>query len=300
MHRTPYPILDANSHSKLLKSIFGAQAAGQCWLFRQHYSLPVSSHALFANPNDTEQGTVLICCNSELHAMQSSGNIKMLLAIPVFMPGTIWVVFVVCCYALGVGLLVLEVLASSMKNCVHVPVCGGCNTLCLRGIENSQHTGTSSGNRTRHNRPGKPHRAEVRCYVYTIVCQWKVCVIIVSVGSPWLPTTLSRARPASARHNELRDLLAGVLQEVLPDVEVEPRLLPLHGEDMSAVSADCQPEALLDIRARGLWSRQQHLLWCIKGSLTLGRPCCLVRKTLATSEHMKEWRRRVMVPESTR
>ena len=38
----------------------------------------------------------------------------------------------------------------------------------------------------------------------------------------------------SARHNELRDLLAGVLQEVRPDVEIEPSLLPLHGEDISA------------------------------------------------------------------
>ena len=54
----------------------------------------------------------------------------------------------------------------------------------------------------------------------------------------------------SAHHN-------GVLQEVLPDVEIEPRLLPQHGEDISAASANRQPEARLDIRARGFWSRQQ-------------------------------------------
>ena len=94
----------------------------------------------------------------------------------------------------------------------------------------------------------------------------------------------------SARHNELRDLLAGVLQEVLPDVEVEPHLLPLHGEDISAVSANRQPEARLDIRARGFWSRQQDAYFDVRvtdlGPSLLSRPEILSH--LRTHERMKK------------
>eukprot|EP00117_Sycon_ciliatum_P026069 scpid64989/ scgid21484/ len=61
----------------------------------------------------------------------------------------------------------------------------------------------------------------------------------------------------SAHHN-------GVLQEVLPDVEIEPRLLPLQGGDICAASANRQPEARLDIRARGFWSRQQDAYFDVR------------------------------------
>ncbi len=56
-----------------------------------------------------------------------------------------------------------------------------------------------------------------------------------------------------ARHNELRDLTAGLLDEVCHDVEIEPRLQPLSGEAFVHRSAIRDAEARLDIKARGLW-----------------------------------------------
>ena len=55
------------------------------------------------------------------------------------------------------------------------------------------------------------------------------------------------------RHNETRDLIAGLLSEVCTDVSKEPRLQPLSGERLPT-SANVDDEARLDIRARGFWS----------------------------------------------
>ena len=58
------------------------------------------------------------------------------------------------------------------------------------------------------------------------------------------------------RHNALRDLLADAMGAALPDVRIEPPLLPLEGESLSGASANRRDEARLDICARGSWSRQ--------------------------------------------
>ena len=50
------------------------------------------------------------------------------------------------------------------------------------------------------------------------------------------------------RHNELRDLTA------CRNVATEPRLQPLSGESMTAITTD---DARLDIRTRGFWSVAQ-------------------------------------------
>ena len=53
--------------------------------------------------------------------------------------------------------------------------------------------------------------------------------------------------------NEIRDLTASLMREVCTDVEVEPRLQPLSGEDFVHSSANRDPEeARLDVKARGL------------------------------------------------
>ena len=57
------------------------------------------------------------------------------------------------------------------------------------------------------------------------------------------------------RHNDLRDTLASVFQEVSSDVAVEPRLQPLNGEIFPR-SANKEDEARLDIRARGFWDSE--------------------------------------------
>ena len=58
--------------------------------------------------------------------------------------------------------------------------------------------------------------------------------------------------------------------EVVCDVETEPPLAPLQGEAVSGNTAD---GARVDVRARGLWSRQQNA-FLIFGLLTQGHLYC--------------------------
>ena len=55
------------------------------------------------------------------------------------------------------------------------------------------------------------------------------------------------------RHNEIRDLTAGLLKEVCNDVEIEPRLQPLSNEELTLATANRDPEARLNIKAQGIW-----------------------------------------------
>ena len=55
------------------------------------------------------------------------------------------------------------------------------------------------------------------------------------------------------RHNEIRDILATAMSEVCVDVVKEPALQPLSGETFQRSSTSCDPNARLDIRARGFW-----------------------------------------------
>ena len=70
----------------------------------------------------------------------------------------------------------------------------------------------------------------------------------------------------SARHNELRDLLAAALREVVSDVELEPRLLPLTDESLPFRTCNRDAEARVDIRARGFWTRQQEAFFDVRVS----------------------------------
>ena len=57
----------------------------------------------------------------------------------------------------------------------------------------------------------------------------------------------------SLRHNEVRDLLAGLMSEVCKDVTTEPQLEPLSGETFRCNSTTTDDQARVDIRARGFW-----------------------------------------------
>ena len=67
-----------------------------------------------------------------------------------------------------------------------------------------------------------------------------------------------------ARHNEIRNIVAEVLREVVTDVEVEPCLIPCDGEDIPFRTANRSAEARLDIRARGFWTRQQDAFFDVR------------------------------------
>ncbi len=58
------------------------------------------------------------------------------------------------------------------------------------------------------------------------------------------------------RHNELRDLEAELLNIVCNDVQVEPVLQDISGEELNGGSSRA-PDARLDIRARGFWECQR-------------------------------------------
>lgn len=69
----------------------------------------------------------------------------------------------------------------------------------------------------------------------------------------------------TARHNEIRDLVADIIREAgISDVEIEPRLLPCEGEHLAGRTVNRSPEARLDVRARGFWSRQQDAFFDVR------------------------------------
>ncbi|KXJ05718.1 hypothetical protein AC249_AIPGENE25944 [Exaiptasia diaphana] len=65
------------------------------------------------------------------------------------------------------------------------------------------------------------------------------------------------------RHNELRDLEADLLSMVCNDVEIEPQLQEVTGEQLSSGS-NMAKEARLDIHARGFWGKQQSAFFDIR------------------------------------
>ena len=68
----------------------------------------------------------------------------------------------------------------------------------------------------------------------------------------------------SARHNEIRDVLAEVMRSVVHDVELEPTLLPYEGEDLDGRGPNRSQAACVDIRAHGFWTRQQDAFFDVR------------------------------------
>ena len=58
------------------------------------------------------------------------------------------------------------------------------------------------------------------------------------------------------RHKEIRDLQAELLDMVCYDVQVEPALQPITGEEL-ARGTNQAPDARLDVHCRGFWERQR-------------------------------------------
>ena len=59
------------------------------------------------------------------------------------------------------------------------------------------------------------------------------------------------------RHNDLRDIRAGLFSRVCSDVATELPLQPLNGEAITPKSANQQDDARVDIHARSFWGRRQ-------------------------------------------
>ena len=58
------------------------------------------------------------------------------------------------------------------------------------------------------------------------------------------------------RHIEIRDLEAEMLSMLFTDLEIEPVLQEINGEELNRGESKV-PDARLDVHARGFWDRQQ-------------------------------------------
>ena len=63
------------------------------------------------------------------------------------------------------------------------------------------------------------------------------------------------------RHNTIRDFEANLLRKVYTDVETEPCLQPVNGEQVVGLTGD---EARPDVRARGVWRNGQNAYFDIR------------------------------------
>ena len=86
--------------------------------------------------------------------------------------------------------------------------------------------------------------------------QWMISLPHVPAGKFLRLTTLLFA-------NELRDLEAQPLNTVCSDVETEPVLLDISGEQLSRGSNKAQ-DARLDIHARGFWEHQRSVFFDVR------------------------------------
>ena len=55
------------------------------------------------------------------------------------------------------------------------------------------------------------------------------------------------------RHNEIRDTIVNLMNEVCINVETEQKLQPLQGESYVNISTTTEDEDWLDIKTNGLW-----------------------------------------------
>ena len=65
------------------------------------------------------------------------------------------------------------------------------------------------------------------------------------------------------KHDEVRDLLASLLQDVCHDVEIEPHLQTLTREILRS-SINSSDEARLDVSAQGFWQRGQRAFFDVR------------------------------------
>ena len=64
------------------------------------------------------------------------------------------------------------------------------------------------------------------------------------------------------RHDGVRDVIAKIVNEVAYDVQTEPALQPLTGENLDSSNDD--EEARLDIAARGFWQRGEKAFFDVR------------------------------------
>ena len=87
------------------------------------------------------------------------------------------------------------------------------------------------------------------------------------------------------RHNEIRDITAGLLTEICHNVATEPLLQPLTNESFAHRSANTEPNARLDIRARGFWNTGQDAFFDVRVFYPNASSNCSMTTTAAYCKH---------------
>ena len=70
---------------------------------------------------------------------------------------------------------------------------------------------------------------------------------------------------ATIRHNKKWDLIVKVLSEVSNNTKIEPKLLPLCGENWGNRTANRSNEVRLDVETHGFWERGEEAFFWFKG-----------------------------------
>ena len=153
----------------------------------------------------------------------------------------------------------LEELASNM------------NEQCKRNIEIIRETGSSNWLSV----------VPIKEYTYTLNKQqfWDSLRLRYHWPIPGLPTmcpcgekfnvqhalSCKKGGFITLRHNEVRDITATLLSEVCKDVEVQPSLIKLQGEEQRLINtAKTQDDVRLDFCGRGIWIRGQRAFFDVR------------------------------------
>ena len=97
-------------------------------------------------------------------------------------------------------------------------------------------------------------------YINIIIIITTIIIITIAVGHAMI---CQRGGLVIQRHNETRDLQAELLDMVCYDVQVEPALQPITGEEL-ARGTNQAPAARLDVHCRGFWERQRAAFFDIR------------------------------------
>ena len=89
-------------------------------------------------------------------------------------------------------------------------------------------------------------------------------------------------------HNNVRDFEANLMKKVYSDVELEPQLQAIHGEQIDGLAGD---NARPDIRARGVWRHGQNAYFDVRITNTNAQSQCHLTPKRILEKHEKEKKR---------
>ena len=93
------------------------------------------------------------------------------------------------------------------------------------------------------------------------------------------------------RHDNIRDFLAGLLDIVQNDVQIEPPLQHLHTEILQSQVGNTTDGARLDIRARSFWRQNQNAFFDVRVTNPLSATSMKTSLTTVYDRHEKEKKR---------